>query len=791
MNIIIPLGGKGERFFKEGYILPKPLIKIFNKPILFYVLDNLDLKDGDKVFIFYNIYLDNYDFSIIIKDKYPFIYLIPINIQTSGAVHTLLLGLNEIKSNVKKTILLDCDTYFTDDILQKFRDISTNAVFYSIKENSKPIYSYIKLDENNKIIKIAEKVKISDNANIGSYAFMDIEILKKYCKYVITNNINFKGEPYTSCLIAEMLQNHEFYGIEVNNDYIFSLGTPTEVKTYIDKIYCFLFNLDGTLVITDKIYFEIWSTILHKFNIELTTEMFNTFIKTMDDTYIINTLLPNITIEEKIEISCLKDTLFKKNINNIKITDGAIEFIKLIKQKGHLCSIVTNCSRNIAELIIKSIKIDQYIDHLIIGNECDKTDPYLKAIKNYDISINKVFIFEDSKIGLLIGKSVSPKCLIGVETNYNKNELINSGANVTIKNFKKVNILDLINYNNIDMDKLISYIKKSINIEDIQDIIIDNTKLKCGFISDVIAVEIITSVKIIKCVLKIENINKTMLSDMARKLDLYEREYYFYETISKYANIKIPKFYCLIKDEEFNTIGILLENLNDDYVLNLNLNTKNINISLQVIEDMAIFHSQFWNKNLKHIFPLLHKHNDPIFNPVWLKFINDNSVRFFNKWKQILSAKQLNYAIKIIEKFSDIQNELSTDNLTLCHGNIKSSNIFYEINTNRASFIDWQFIVIGKGIQDLIFFIIDSFETTNIDLLYPIFKNYYYKKLLENGILNYSYETYEKDIYNAACYFPFFVAIWYGTADNDELTNKNFPQFFIKKLFYFYEKFIF
>ena len=31
MNIIIPLGGKGERFLTQGYDKPKPLIKIFDK----------------------------------------------------------------------------------------------------------------------------------------------------------------------------------------------------------------------------------------------------------------------------------------------------------------------------------------------------------------------------------------------------------------------------------------------------------------------------------------------------------------------------------------------------------------------------------------------------------------------------------------------------------------------------------------------------------------------------------------------------------------------------------------
>lgn len=33
MNIIIPLGGKGERFSKNGYTQPKPLIGIYLKNV--------------------------------------------------------------------------------------------------------------------------------------------------------------------------------------------------------------------------------------------------------------------------------------------------------------------------------------------------------------------------------------------------------------------------------------------------------------------------------------------------------------------------------------------------------------------------------------------------------------------------------------------------------------------------------------------------------------------------------------------------------------------------------------
>ena len=66
MNIIIPLGGKGDRFTNCGYTQPKPLIKIFEKCMIEYVLDNLIYSNEDKIFIIYNSKLDNYDFNIYI-----------------------------------------------------------------------------------------------------------------------------------------------------------------------------------------------------------------------------------------------------------------------------------------------------------------------------------------------------------------------------------------------------------------------------------------------------------------------------------------------------------------------------------------------------------------------------------------------------------------------------------------------------------------------------------------------------------------------------------------------------
>ena len=795
MNIIIPLGGKGERFYKEGFDKPKPLIDILQKSMIFHVIDRLVVEPHDNIFIIYYTKLNDYNFEQIIKNKYPYINLIPISFQTSGAVETISYGLEYIKlvSSNQQCVLLDCDTFYTCDILDKIR-ISNfkNIVFYTKKFNEKPIYSYIDLDQDNKIIDIKEKIKISSNANTGCYVFECINTLADGCKYILDNKITFNGEPYTSCVISHLINlNTPFYGLELNESNIFSVGTPNELKQYLKNTFVFLFDLDGTLVNTDSIYFEVWKTILQSYNIDLTYELFTKYIHGNSDNKVVQMLIPNENLQK---ISDLKDKLFIESIYNIKIIDGAIEFLELIKSLGYHISIVTNCNRLVGEKIIHYCKFDQYIDFLTIGSECKKPkpypDPYVKTIKKYNINSNQVIIFEDSKSGLLSGRLANPYCLVGLTTNYSSEELVINGANITIKNFISVDLKKILSYNNLSMDNIKKYIINSLNLE-IKDIIINETKLKGGYISDVISLQIITDKKILNCVLKLENTNETKLSIMAKKLGLYERENYFYDTISKYININCPDFYGLVRDDNLNVIGILMENLNisGNYSLNLDLNNQDINISLGVISELAKFHSKHWNKDIKKTFQELRKHDDLLFNPVWSNFINDNWDIFEDNWKNILSEKQINIAKNIKNNFTQIQSSLSINNLTLIHGDVKSPNIFYDLSNNfKPTFLDWQYIAIGKGVQDMIFFLIESFDLNNIKLLYPIFKNYYYKKLKEFGVQNYSYDEYEIDLKNAVCYFPFFVAIWFGTTPQDDLIDKNFPFFFIQKLFFFLDQ---
>ena len=66
-------------------------------------------------------------------------------------------------------------------------------------------YSYIKTNDNNEILDIKEKEKISNNACTGAYGFKSINELQKYTSKIINENITQKSEFYTSGVIKEMI----------------------------------------------------------------------------------------------------------------------------------------------------------------------------------------------------------------------------------------------------------------------------------------------------------------------------------------------------------------------------------------------------------------------------------------------------------------------------------------------------------------------------------------------------------------------------------------------------------
>jgi hypothetical protein len=146
-----------------------------------------------------------------------------------------------------------------------YREIATthNGIFCFKDTQPKPMYSYIKVDDDMNVSEVKEKVKISDYANSGCYSFSNGNELKKYCEQIIEKgevqlSQDQKGEFYTSGCIAAMLDDgFPFKGIVLSKTDMYVLGTPSQVVEFCkawkpQPRLRFCFDLDKTLVTAPK-----------------------------------------------------------------------------------------------------------------------------------------------------------------------------------------------------------------------------------------------------------------------------------------------------------------------------------------------------------------------------------------------------------------------------------------------------------------------------------------------------------------------------------------------------------
>ena len=106
----------------------------------------------------------------------------------------------------------------------------------------------------NNILNIAEKIKISNNANTGAYYFNNIKKFNYYANYCLRKN----KKTFVSEIYKELIKNKETVYAEKLKDTEFAcLGTPKQIidfskqKTIEKKRFCF--DLDNTLVTFPKI----------------------------------------------------------------------------------------------------------------------------------------------------------------------------------------------------------------------------------------------------------------------------------------------------------------------------------------------------------------------------------------------------------------------------------------------------------------------------------------------------------------------------------------------------------
>ena len=240
LHIIMPMAGEGNRFKKEGWTTPKPLIELNGQPLFKHAISSVSVEDIPMKysFIVRQEHIDKNKIDEGIKAFIPSANIFSVEKTTRGAVETCLMA-ESVISDDDGVIVMDCDLEFrSKDFLTFVRDILltsaelTNGGALVSFESTEPRYSYAEVGEDGYVTKTAEKEVISTHALCGAYFFSTGRRFKQVAHQLLNEPEFKKPEYYVSLLYNYLLSNGEIVRLCKMEEYR-SFGTPEELKQYL------------------------------------------------------------------------------------------------------------------------------------------------------------------------------------------------------------------------------------------------------------------------------------------------------------------------------------------------------------------------------------------------------------------------------------------------------------------------------------------------------------------------------------------------------------------------------
>lgn len=163
-----------------------------------------------------------------------------------------------------------------------------------------------------------------------------------------------------------------------------------------------LFDLDGTLFDTREVNYMSYQHALQDLGYEIDHDYYVSYCNGRHYTE----FLPKI-IKCKKDIEIVhekKKNYYSSYLSFARVNNSLIDIIKKIR-KNYYIVIVTTASFKNTKDILDYFSLSKYFDDIITPKDYKKTkpdpEPFLVAMKKYDISSNNTIIFEDSDVGIL------------------------------------------------------------------------------------------------------------------------------------------------------------------------------------------------------------------------------------------------------------------------------------------------------------------------------------------------------------------------------------------------------
>ncbi len=207
-------------------------------------------------------------------------------------------------------------------------------------------------------------------------------------------------------------------------------------------IKAILFDFDGVIIDSGDLHYKAWQIFCSHFNKVMTYEEFKEgFGRTNRD--ILNDILGRKLTEEEISsYSEQKEEIFRNLAkSNIKLIDGAVDFIKKVKAEGKLIALVSSTPRKNIDFILKEVKLNNYFDAIISAEDVKDGKPnpecYIRAANKLGIIPQDCLVIEDAIAGIQAALRAGMKC-IAITTTQPADKLVE--ANYIVNSFSEIDL---------------------------------------------------------------------------------------------------------------------------------------------------------------------------------------------------------------------------------------------------------------------------------------------------------------------------------------------------------------
>lgn len=240
IDVVITMGGLGSRFRKMGYTVPKYMIDAKGKTLFEWSLISLEGYRGDvDRYIFIAMKDDACDVESFIKEKclelkLENFHVIILDYLTDGQATTAMLA--EKYWNQEHALLIyNIDTYVEAGEMNS-AELKGDG-FIPCFQAEGDHWSFVRLDNNGKVVEIKEKRRISNYCTLGAYYFKTCRLYKElYNEYYGKTQELVNGEKYVAPLYDYLLSKKgEIFISDINPEKVHVLGTPEELQVFLNE----------------------------------------------------------------------------------------------------------------------------------------------------------------------------------------------------------------------------------------------------------------------------------------------------------------------------------------------------------------------------------------------------------------------------------------------------------------------------------------------------------------------------------------------------------------------------